>query len=64
MYKRQYHGYANTESYFVDPRFGGNEAYRKLIDECHKRGLSLLPLFLFLLLSSLLALFFLPLLPP
>lgn len=39
--KTSYHGYANTESYFVDPRFGGNEAYRKLIDECHKRGIKM-----------------------
>lgn len=36
-----YHGYANTESYYVDPRFGGNEAYRKLIEECHKRGIKM-----------------------
>jgi len=34
-----YHGYANTESYEVDPRFGGNEAYRDLVDACHKRGI-------------------------
>src|SRR5690606_21991875 len=37
-----YHGYANTESYYVDPRFGGNEAYRKLIEECHKRGIKMI----------------------
>ncbi|MVZ66261.1 alpha-amylase [Sphingobacterium sp. DK4209] len=37
-----YHGYANTESYHVDPRFGGNEAYRKLIDACHKRGIKMI----------------------
>ncbi|GGG97345.1 glycosyl hydrolase [Parapedobacter pyrenivorans] len=34
-----YHGYANTENYEIDPRFGGNEAYRKLIDACHNRGM-------------------------
>jgi len=34
-----YHGYACTNYYRVDPRFGTNEEYRQLIDECHKRGL-------------------------
>ncbi len=34
-----YHGYACTNYYRVDPRFGTNEDYRQLIDECHKRGL-------------------------
>ena len=34
-----YHGYACTDYYRVDPRFGTNEDYRQLIDECHRRGL-------------------------
>ena len=34
-----YHGYATTDYYRVDPRFGTNEYYRNLIAECHKRGL-------------------------
>ena len=34
-----YHGYACTNYYRVDPRFGTNEDYRKIIDECHKKGL-------------------------
>ncbi len=34
-----YHGYATTDYYRVDPRFGTNEYYRDLIAECHKRGL-------------------------
>ncbi|MBQ8158994.1 MAG: glycoside hydrolase family 13 protein [Prevotella sp.] len=34
-----YHGYACTNYYRVDPRFGTNEEYRQLIDECHQRGL-------------------------
>ena len=34
-----YHGYACTDYYRVDPRFGTNEQYRQLIDDCHKRGL-------------------------
>ena len=34
-----YHGYATTNYYRVDPRFGSNEDYRRLIDEAHSRGL-------------------------
>lgn len=34
-----YHGYATTDYYKVDPRFGSNEEYRNLIAECHKQGL-------------------------
>ena len=34
-----YHGYATTNYYWVDPRFGSNEEYRNLIDEAHKKGL-------------------------
>ena len=34
-----YHGYATTDYYRVDPRFGTNEQYRKLIDEAHAKGL-------------------------
>lgn len=34
-----YHGYATTDYYRVDPRFGSNEEYRRLIDEAHSKGL-------------------------
>ena len=34
-----YHGYATTDYYRVDPRFGSNEDYRRLIDEAHAKGL-------------------------
>jgi len=34
-----YHGYACTDYYRVDPRFGTNEEYRQLIDDCHEKGL-------------------------
>ena len=34
-----YHGYATTNYYKVDPRFGTNDEYRRLIDEAHARGL-------------------------
>ena len=34
-----YHGYATTDYYRVDPRFGTNADYKALVDDCHKRGL-------------------------
>ena len=34
-----YHGYATTDYYRVDPRFGTNDEYRNLIAESHKRGI-------------------------
>ena len=34
-----YHGYATTDYYRVDPRFGTNDDYRKLCDEAHAKGL-------------------------
>lgn len=34
-----YHGYATTNYYKVDPRFGTNDEYKQLIAECHKQGL-------------------------
>jgi glycosidase len=34
-----YHGYATTNYYRVDPRFGTNEDYRRLVDEAHQKGL-------------------------
>ena len=34
-----YHGYATTDYYRVDPRFGSNADYRRLVDEAHKKGL-------------------------
>ena len=37
--KSSYHGYATTDYYKVDPRFGTNAEYRQLIDEAHKKGL-------------------------
>lgn len=41
-YKASYHGYANTENYQIDRRFGDNALYKKLADECHKRGMKLI----------------------
>ncbi len=40
--KTSYHGYANTENYKIDRRYGTNELYRKLADELHKRGMKLI----------------------
>ncbi len=34
-----YHGYATTNYYKVDPRFGSNEEYAQLISDAHKKGL-------------------------
>ena len=36
-----YHGYATTDYYKVDPRFGTNEDYRRLCDEAHQKGLKI-----------------------
>ena len=36
-----YHGYATTNYYRVDPRFGTNAEYKQLIDEAHKKGLKI-----------------------
>lgn len=34
-----YHGYATTNYYKIDPRFGSNEEWIMLIEEAHKKGL-------------------------
>lgn len=34
-----YHGYATTDYYRVDPRFGTNDEYKRLCDEAHAKGL-------------------------
>ncbi|MGV3704272.1 MAG: glycoside hydrolase family 13 protein [Arcticibacter sp.] len=40
--KTSYHGYANTENYKIDPRFGDNALYKKLVDESHARGMKVI----------------------
>lgn len=42
MPNRTEHGYAITEHYKVEPRFGGNDAYKKLSDALHQRGMKLM----------------------
>ena len=37
-----YHGYAITDHYSIDQRFGSNELFRKLTDECEKRGIKMI----------------------
>jgi neopullulanase len=37
-----YHGYAATNLYRIDPRFGSNELYKALVDESHRRGLKVI----------------------
>jgi len=37
-----YHGYAATDLYKIDPRFGSNELYKRLIEEAHSRGLKVI----------------------
>ena len=37
-----YHGYAATDHYRIDPRFGSNELYRKFVEEAHRRGLKVI----------------------
>ena len=40
--RSSYHGYAATDYYRVDPRFGSNEDYKNLVDQAHARGLKVI----------------------
>ena len=42
MPEYSYHGYAITDYYKVDPRYGTNEEYRQLAAELHQRGMKLI----------------------
>jgi len=37
-----YHGYAATDLYKIDLRFGSNDLYKKLVQEAHKRGIKII----------------------
>lgn len=37
-----YHGYATTENYKIDPRYGTNELYKTFIEESQKRGIKVI----------------------
>jgi glycosidase len=39
--KTSYHGYAITDHYKIDPRFGDNALYVKLVDALHARGMKM-----------------------
>ena len=39
--KESYHGYAITDHYKIDARFGSNEEFRGLVDEMHGRGMKM-----------------------
>ena len=34
-----YHGYAISDHYEIDPRFGDNALYKRFVDEAHRRGI-------------------------
>jgi glycosidase len=40
--EQSYHGYATTDFYAVDPRFGTNELYRRLATAAARRGIGLI----------------------
>lgn len=40
--KGSYHGYAATDFYRIDARYGSNELYRRFVAEAHKRGIKVL----------------------
>ncbi len=42
MPERTEHGYAFTNHYKVDPRLGGNAAYKNLVDACHAKGVKMI----------------------
>jgi glycosidase len=42
MPTRTEHGYAFTNHYKIEPRFGGESAYKSLSNELHKRGIKLI----------------------
>jgi neopullulanase len=37
-----YHGYAATDLYKIDPRFGTNQLYKRLIKEAHSKNLKVI----------------------
>ena len=40
--RESYHGYAITDLYKIDQRFGSNEEYVSLIEKCHARGIKMI----------------------
>ncbi|WP_086592400.1 glycoside hydrolase family 13 protein [Hymenobacter crusticola] len=42
MPKASYHGYAVTDYYAVDPRYGSNEEYAQFVQKAHQQGLKVI----------------------
>ena len=42
MPRWSYHGYATTDYYAVDPRFGSNEVYRQLVTDAKQKGIGVI----------------------
>lgn len=40
--KESYHGYAITDFYNIDRRFGSNEDYRQMVEKSHQKGLKII----------------------
>ena len=41
QFRDSYHGYAITDHYSIDPRFGNNTMYKELVDNMHARGMKM-----------------------
>lgn len=37
-----YHGYWFTNQYKIDPRFGGDDAYKKMVETAHQKGMKII----------------------
>ncbi|MEQ7801319.1 glycoside hydrolase family 13 protein [Pedobacter sp. ASV1-7] len=42
QYEASYHGYAITDHYKIDPRFGTNKLYKEFVGLCHQRGIKVI----------------------
>ncbi len=40
--EHSYHGYACSDYYHIDPRYGSNELYREYVDKAHQRDLKII----------------------
>jgi len=40
--KYSYHGYAITDFYKIDPRYGTNDEYIELVNSCHQKGIKVI----------------------
>lgn len=42
MAQASYHGYAATDNYKIDPRYGSNELYKSYVEKAHEKGLKVI----------------------